>query len=83
MFVVITEPDTDEVVYSRQLGPNENINDCRKFADRYAESIGVEIAEPDGHIPNCCGDIRVEIRLRKKDSLHIWTGESFYFKRED
>ena len=79
MFVVIYEPETDVVLYSRRMGPNEHMDE-RVFADMIANRYGQKIAEPDGYIPNCSGDIRVEFRPSKNNSVHIWGGQSFYFK---
>jgi hypothetical protein len=81
MFVVIYEPSTDVTLYSRRMGPNETI-DARRFADMIAAEYDREIDEQNGHIPDCCGDIRVEFRPRKNVSWHIWDGQSFYFKRD-
>lgn len=81
MFVVIYEPSTDEVLYSRRLGPREKM-DARKFADMIAAEYDRTIADSDGYIPTCSGDIRVEFRPRKNDSVVIWSGESFYFSEE-
>jgi hypothetical protein len=79
MFVVIYEPSTDVLLYSRRMGPNE-IMDARKFADMIAAEYDREIDDSDGYIPNCSGDIRVEFRPRRNDGVVIWSGESFYFK---
>ena len=82
MFVVVYEPSTNEVLYQRRMGPYEKMNE-RKFANLVAEMYDTEIDEFDGYIPNCSGDIRVEFRPHRDDGLIIWSGESFYFKRED
>lgn len=82
MFVVITRPETGEVMYQRELA-NDELMDERTFADKYAESLGVSIAEPECYILNCCGDIRVEFRDDPNNSLHIWSGESFYVRDEE
>ncbi len=83
MFVVVYEPENgDNVLFQRRMGPNEKM-DARKFADQIAEQFEAEIDESDGHIPNCSGDIRVEFRPRRDVAWHIWSGQSFYFKRED
>lgn len=80
MFVVIYRPDTDEVLMQRRMGPYEKM-DTRKFADQIADMYDAEIANPNGYIPNCSGDIRVEFRPRRDDNTCIWSGESFYFAR--
>lgn len=88
--------DQGHVYLNRALADDE-IMDERKFADEVAASYDREIEEPDGHIFNCMGDIRVEFidhepkieRDTHNDcdrylgSTVIWSGESFYFKRED
>jgi len=81
MFVVIYNPETNETIYQRRMGPYE-IMDTRKFADRIADDYGTEIDDSNGYIPNCCGDIRVEFRPHRDNGNHIWSGESFYFKTE-
>jgi hypothetical protein len=81
MFVVVYSPETNETVYQRRMGPNE-VLDARKFADLVAREYDTEIDESDGYVPSCCGDIRVEFRPRRDNALHIWSGESFYFKRD-
>lgn len=81
MHVIIEDPSSGTIEYQRELGPDE-VMDARTFADQYAESLGVEIDESDGYIPNCCGDIRVEFREDPANSVHIWSGQSFYFKSE-
>jgi hypothetical protein len=63
----------------------------RRFADEVARSYNCEIDESDGYILNCCGDLRVEfldhepsiVGERYQGSTCIWSGESFYFKREE
>lgn len=80
MFVVVYNPQTDETLYQRRLGPYEKMDE-RKFADLVAEMYDAEIDESNGYIPNCSGDIRVEFRPRRDKGTVIWSGESFYFKR--
>jgi hypothetical protein len=82
MHVIVYSPETGEEYLSRELAPDEIMNE-RTFADEIADAYGVEIADPDGWIPNCSGDIRVEFRPDPANPVHIWSGESFYFKRED
>lgn len=82
MFVVIYEPSTNEVLFQRRMGPYE-IMDARKFTDQIADEFETTISEADGYIPSCSGDIRVEFRPRRDHGEVIWSGESFYFERED
>lgn len=81
MFVVVYSPRDNEVIYARRMGPYEKM-DLRKFADLVADMYESEIAEPNGDIPSCCGDIRVEFRPRKNVDWHIWSGQSYYFTRD-
>jgi hypothetical protein len=81
MFVVVYNPQTNETIYQRRMGPYE-VMDARKFADKVADMFDAEIDESNGFIPNCSGDFRVEFRPYRDNAFHIWSGESFYFKRE-
>ena len=83
MFVVVYEPENgDAVLYQRRMGPNEKL-DLDRFAKLVADMFDADLDESDGHIPNCCGDMRVEFRPYRDNAFHIWTGRSYYFKRED
>ena len=82
MFVVVFNPESNEVYLSRELTDDE-IMDERIYADMVADWYGVEIDDSDGYIPNCCGDIRVEFKRDPENSVAIFSGESFYFKQED
>lgn len=81
-------PDQGYVYLNRALADDE-IMDERRFADQVARGLEMEIDDSDGHIPNCCGELRVEFTEHKPDvngdryqgSTVIWSGESFYFKR--
>lgn len=83
-------------VYLNRALADDEVMDERKFADEVAAQLDREIDNSDGHIPNCCGDIRVEFIDhepnierdthndcdRYQGSTCIWSGESFYFKRD-
>ena len=81
MFVIVYNPNTNDVYYQRRMGPNEKMIE-RKFADQIAAEFDATIADSDGYIPNCCGDLRVEFRRSLKDECCIWSGESFYLETE-
>lgn len=84
-------------VYLRRALADDEILDERKFADEIAAQFDREIDESDGDIMNCFGDIRVEFTDHEPAIEHdarndrdlylgstcIWSGESFYFKREE
>lgn len=83
-------PDQGYVHLNRALGDDEKLDE-RAFAEQVAKGLDSALAEPDGYIVNCSGDIRVEftdhepnvIDDRYQGSTVIWSGESFYFARED
>lgn len=81
MFVIVYSPNSGDVYMSREMYDDE-VMDCRKFAYEVADDWGLDIDDSDGYIPNCSGDIRVEFRPDIDNPVHIWNGESFYFKRE-
>lgn len=81
--VVVPEgPDAGMVYLARELDPDEPMNE-RAFADEAARSLGEEIDYSAGYVFSCCGDIRVEFRRDPDNPAVVWSGESFYFKRED
>lgn len=82
MHVVVYSPETNEIYLTRELTDDE-IMDERIYADMVADWYGAEIDDSDGYIPNCSGDIRVEFRNDPENDVSIYSGESFYFKRED
>ncbi len=79
------------MVYLCRALADDEIMDERKFADEIARQYDRTIDDSDGYIPNCCGDLRVEfmehvpnvIGERFQGATCIWSGESFYFSRED
>ena len=82
MFVVIYEPPTGIVLYSRQLQHDELLDE-RSFADYIAAAYDRQISNTKSYIPDCGGDIRVEFREDPNDGTVVWSGESFYFKNLD
>lgn len=86
MWVVVESPEGEEV-HRREL--THEIMDERAFAEKYASAIGLEISPAScSHgcaclVPSGCGDLRVEFRDDPDNSVRIWSGESFFFKRED
>jgi hypothetical protein len=81
MHVVVIDPSSGEVFMQRELSDDE-ILDCDVYANEYADQCGMDIDWSDGYIPNCCGDFRVELREDPENSVHIWNGQSYYFKGE-
>lgn len=84
MWLIIFRPECgDEIEVRRKLGPDEPI-DAEHHAREWCDNAGVELDDDfdSGYIPNCCGDLRVEFRDDPDNSVHIWTGQSFYFKHE-
>lgn len=96
VIVYVNEGPDQGLVYLNRALADDEIMDLRALADEVAASRDSEIDDSDGYIPNCCGDIRVEFLdheprvetdrdgcQRYLGSVCIWSGESFYFKRED
>ncbi len=92
MFVIVycNEGFSSGYVYlCRELADDEIMCE-RTFADQVAATYDQTIAESDGYIPNCSGDLRVEfmdhepkiVNERFQGATRIWSGESFYFERE-
>jgi hypothetical protein len=79
MFLHISQPSTDEELFSRTLAPYEPL-DCDYFARRYANTIDANIAPNDGWIPDGCGDIRVEIRNQKNNATVIWNSAEYFLE---
>lgn len=81
MFVVVYNPETNETLYQRRMGPYENL-DLDRFAEMVADWSECTLDDADGYIPNCSGDIRVEFRPHRDNSTVIWSGKSYYFTPE-
>lgn len=82
MYAIVIDPSSGEEQARWLLGDSEPLN-CDTYAARYADCVGMSIAPSTGHIPNCCGDFRVELRKDPNNSVCIWSGESYYFEQED
>lgn len=81
--VVVYCPRTDRVYLQRPLDEDE-VMDEMQFADEAAQELGLEVDHSDnGYIPSCSGDIRVEFRSDPDNAVLIYSGWSFYFKREE
>lgn len=87
MWLIIEEIRSGDHVVSRRLAPRETLDPdrhMRRYLDRLSADSGYDfrIAESDGYIPSGCGEIRVEIRIRKHDWVCIWTGKDYFLERE-
>ena len=80
MWLIIECPVGEEVA-RRQL-PEDYVLDEDIYATQYADMIGVSLATNDGYIPDCCGDLRIEFREDPDNTVHIWSGQSYYFAEE-
>lgn len=94
VIVYINEGMSQGMVYmTRKLKDNETLEEQR-FADQVADNFATELIAAEDSL-NIGGDIRVEFTDHKpktrtdKDgnrwylgSTVIWSGQSFYFKRE-
>lgn len=81
--VVVYCPHTDQVYLQRPLDEDE-VMDEMQFADEAGQELGLEVDHSyDRYLPSCSGDIRVEFRSDPDNPGLIYSGRSFYFKRED
>jgi len=74
-------PSQGEVLLQRPVDPDEAM-DARAIAQEVADEQEQELSQDDGHIPNCSGDLRVEFRRDPDNAVAIYSGESFYFRRQ-
>lgn len=88
--------DQGYVYLARKLDDEETLN-ARAFAEQVARTYDRDLAPSSGYIQNCFGDLRVEFLSHPPNIEHdarnecdrylgstcIWSGESFYFARED
>ena len=74
-------PQAGEVLLQQALEADDPMDE-RFWAQKVADQMEQELDDSDGHIPNCSGDIRVEFRRDPENSTVIFSGESFYFRRE-
>lgn len=82
MFLAILANHSGEYEVLRRLGPNETL-DCEHHAKVWADYMGVDLAQPNGHIPYGCGDIRVEIRSHKYADCSVWSAQDYYLAMHD
>lgn len=81
--VTINEgPAQGSILLQRPLADDDAL-DLRAFADEVASSREQAIDEQDGVVPDCAGDIRVEFRHDPDNTVSIFSGRSYYFKRAD
>jgi hypothetical protein len=81
MHIVITNPVSGEIEFQREMTEDETF-DLDACAEEWAQHCGLELDESAGYVPNCSGDFRVEYRPDVNNSVHIWDGQSYYFKAE-
>lgn len=82
MFVAIQEVQTGENVLLRRLSPTESI-DPEFHAKKWADAMGVVIAECTGCIPTGCGDYYAETRDTKEATGVCWSNFDFFLSGED
>ena len=80
MFVTITSDQTNAIEYQRRLDGWEVLNP-RHFAKAYADMLGIDLSDEDGHVPAGCGDFTVEI-AEEPLSARYWASASFFFDHE-
>lgn len=81
MNAYISDPSSGELLATYKLSDTDLL-DCRIYADKYANAMGVSIDESDGYIPTCCGDINVTLSDNPHGHTVCWSSESFYLEVE-
>jgi len=79
MFIAITCNRSGENELLRRLAPNESL-DPSHHDKKWADRLGVIIAESDGHISRGCADFYAETRETKESSGSCWSSFDFYLE---
>ena len=77
MYLLIEPRSEAEII--RELTDNEPL-DCDVYAAAYADSLGAEIAAPDGWIPDDCGDFRVTLLPDLDNRSHVWKATEYFLE---
>ena len=77
MYLLIEPRNEAEII--RPLTDNEPL-DCDVYAAAYADSLGADIAAPDGYIPDDCGDFRVALLPDPDNRSHVWQATEYFLE---
>ena len=77
MYLLIEPRNEAEII--RPLHDNEPL-DCDIYAAAYADSLGADIAAPDGWIPDDCGDFRVTLLPDLDNRTHVWKATEYFLE---
>ena len=80
MFICITHNPSGETLLLRRMAPNETLN-LRHYVEKWADSIGMKIADADGYIPRGCAEYFAEIRDTKHETGSCWESLDFYIEK--
>tara|TARA_B110000858_G_C17652577_1_gene403402 strand:- start:1 stop:261 length:261 start_codon:yes stop_codon:yes gene_type:complete len=83
MYINIKHNNSGDTLSNRLLAPNE-ILDIEKLVSKeikkiYGDELKLNYCE---NIPSGCADYYAQIRVRKNDSLHVWTSADFFAEQE-
>ena len=77
MYLLIEPRNEAEII--RPLHENEPL-DCDVYAAAYADSLGADIAAPDGYIPDDCGDFRITLIPDLDNRTHVWNAAEYFLE---
>lgn len=77
MYLLIEPRNEPEII--RPLSDNEPL-DCDVYAAAYADSLGADIAAPDGYIPDNCGDFRIELLPDPNNRTHVRKATEYFLE---
>ena len=77
MYLLIEPRNEPEII--RPLTDNEPL-DCDIYAAAYADSLGANLAAPDGYIPDGCGDFRIELLPDPGNRSHVYDAAEYFLE---
>jgi hypothetical protein len=77
MYLLIEPRNEPEII--RPLTDNEPL-DCDAYAAAYADSLGADIAAPDGHIPDGSGDFRITLLPDLDNRTHVYDAAEYFLE---
>ena len=79
MFAIITDRNGHEL--GRYTLADADPLDCDQYAARWANDMGVTVAEPDGLIPDGCEDFAVTL-TDQPGAARCWTSQNYMIEAE-
>jgi hypothetical protein len=74
----ITDPNGEMLA----SGP-ANLLDCKDYAKKHCEDMGLSLDTADGYVPDGCGDFNVTISNNPIFHPVCWSSRSYFYAKED